>query len=84
MTQAEARNAVKRICKKLSDMLATPGLIEGSQPTFMLLDVIHDVADLERQLSERKQASPNCRPVTAAELQQLCASSNVVIFTPAA
>lgn len=84
MTQADAKNAVKRINKKLSDLLATPGLIEGSQATFMILDVIHDVDDLDRQLSDRKQATPNCRPVTAAELQHLCAASNVVTFNPAA
>ena len=84
MTQADAKKAVKRICKKLSDMLATPGLIEGSQPTFMILDVIRDVEDLERQLSERKQAAPNCRPATKEELERLCQSSNVVVFPAAA
>ena len=84
MTQIDARNAVKRINKKLSDMLVTPGLIEGRQGTFLLLDVIHDLEDMERQLSERKQAMPNCRKATPEELRQLCTSSNVVVLSPVA
>lgn len=46
--------------------------------------MIEDLENLYRELGERKQAKPNCRPVTAAELQQLCAASNVVSFQPAA
>lgn len=82
MTQTETKNAVRRINKKLSDLLNISGL--GSDLTFRLLDVIHDVENLDRHLSERKPATPNCRPATPEELRQLCTSSNVVVFQPAA
>jgi len=46
--------------------------------------VIDDLNNLEKQLSERKDAKPNCRPVTPEELAALRASSNVFAFRPAA
>ena len=81
MTQADAKNAVKRIRINLEKALQE-SKADLVFPRFN--DVLSDIEDLEAQLNERKQATPNCRPVTAAELQQLCTASNVVTFQPAA
>lgn len=81
MRQIEARNAVKRIQKKLLALYEMTDL--GDVHSRKLSEVIYDVNDLENRLTERKQATPNCRPATPDELRQLCAASNVVMF-PAA
>ena len=85
MTQADARNAVQNIHDRLSEMFEKsddPDYQEEIASHFH--SILYDLRELARQLSDRKPATPNCRPVTAAELQHLCASSNVVIFNPAA
>ena len=86
MTQADAKRAVKHIQHKAQALHAAS---QRENTTQLMLSIglgalIEDIDDLLRQFDERKQATPNCRPVTAAELQQLRAASNVVIFTPAA
>lgn len=88
MTQADAKRAVKHIQRNMQAL--KDAIFQHIQPplpaeiyTHIHL-VIDDLNDLETQLTERKQATPNCRPVTAAELQQLCTASNVVAFQPAA
>ena len=81
MTQAEVRNAVKHIKRNLGNALKAHTREKMETKIF---DVMMDVDTLDQRLGERKQPTPNCRPVTAAELRQLCASSNVVIFNPAA
>ena len=88
MTQADAKTAVRHIQRNvqaLKDLMfryIQPPL--NSEIYVQIHLVIDDLNELEKQLSERKTATPNCRPVTAAELQQLCTASNVVAFQPAA
>lgn len=81
MTQIDARNAVQHVKRNLENALKARTFEELSAKVF---DVMMDVDTLEQRLSERKQAAPNCRPATPEELRQLCASSNVVFWSPAA
>ena len=81
MTQIEARNAVNRLKMKLVQLLYDVDDRYESD----VQDILNDASQLESSLSIRHFIpSPNCRPVTAAELQQLCTASNVVAFQPAA
>lgn len=81
MTQADAKLAVQGIRKHLETALRESHA-DLVFPKFA--DIVKMLEELESHLNERKPAKPNCRPVTAAELQQLCAASNVVVFHPAA
>ena len=81
MTQADAKLTVLDIKKQLENAIRESG-IDRVFPEFMR--VRDSLAELAANLDIRKPAKPNCRPVTAADLQQLCAASNVVIFNPAA
>lgn len=81
MTQVEARNAVNSIKQQLIQLLYD--VDDEHEHTVQV--IIDDVKALEQSLSIRHfLPAPNCRPATAAELQQLAASANVVIFHPAA
>ena len=81
MTQVAARNAVNSIKLKLIQLIYD---VDARYENDVQV-IIDEVTALEQSLSIRHfLPSPNCRPVTAAELQQLCAASNVVIFNPAA
>ena len=85
MTQADAKRAVRHILRganALKELYQQEGFNNTLLPGFNAM--IEDLNDLLRQLEERKQAKPNCRPVTAAELSALCSASNVVTFQPAA
>ena len=81
MTQHDAKLAVNGIRRQLEDIVRASS-ISLVFPEFV--GIISLLEELEHHLNERKPAPPNCRPVTAAELQQLGAASNVVIFNPAA
>lgn len=81
MTQTDARNAVNSIKMKLVKLLYD---VDEAYET-PVQEIINDVKQLESALSVRHfKPAPNCRSATAAELQRLAASSNVVIFNPAA
>lgn len=85
MTQVEARNAVQRIHDRLEDIYAhsgEPGRDE--QATDNIPSILYDLRELAKEFGVKRIVTPNCRPATAAELSALCASSNVVIFPPAA
>jgi len=88
MTQHDAKTAVRHIqrnvqaLKNLMFKHIQPPLPDDIYAQMHL--VIDDLNELEKQLSERKEAKPNCRPVTPEELTALCASSNVFAFRPAA
>ncbi len=74
MTQVEARNAVKKIYDALEFQLAMGFKNDEIQ------DILVSLGQLERQLAEHKQATPNCRRATPEELETLCHASNVVMF----
>ena len=79
MTQADAKNAVNSIKMKLVKLLYFVDRETEVQ------EILNDVIELETQLSVRHfMPAPNCRPATISELSALCASSNVVMFPPAA
>ena len=81
MTQHDAKTAVKRIKRKIAQ------IIEERDLRIIIIDlreVLEDVTNLELGLETVKKPMPNCRPATKDELAALCASSNVVAFRPAA
>lgn len=77
MTQAEAKNAVQHIKRNLGNALIAHTMEEMKTKIF---DVLLDVDTLAQRLNAKKQAAPNCRPATQAELEQLCQGGNVVMF----
>ena len=80
MTQAEARNAVKRI-KALLLHLQTACTVERPwQLTDRVSVILEEIQHMESQLETGKKSLPNCRPATKDELERLCSSSNVVMF----
>lgn len=86
MTQHDAKKAVRHIQRNFAALKSI--LMQRLQPpeVYPLLDTLgEDLMEFEASLNTPRQiATPNCRPATAAELQRLCASSNVVVFKPAA
>ena len=84
MTQADARNAVKRIKALLLHLQTACSVERPWQLTDRVSVILEEIQHMESQLETGKKSLPNCRPVTAAELQQLCTASNVVTFQPAA
>lgn len=88
MTHADAKTAVRHVQRNvqaLKDLLFKH--IQPPLPSDIYMQlhvVIDDLTDLETHLTERKQATPNCRQLTPDEVQALCAASNVVAFRPAA
>ena len=86
MTQHDARKAVRHIQRNFAALKSI--LMQRLQhpEVYPLLDTLgEDLMEFEASLNTpRKTATPNCRPVTAAELRHLQASPNVVIFNPAA
>lgn len=81
MTQHDAKTAVRHLRCKLSLILTAKP--DDDTLEAELTEIYERLMSIE-QLLTRKPSTPNCRPVTASELQQLCAASNVVIFNPAA
>lgn len=86
MTQHDAKTAVRHIQHKAN---ALKMACQSKDVTLLMLSIsinslIEDIDDLLKQLDERKQASPNVRPATKEELEQLCLSSKVVFFPAAA
>lgn len=82
MTQIEARNAVNRIKLRMMQLIVE---MSDNDLDTQADEILTEIITLEQSLSIRHFIpAPNCRPATAAELQQLAAASNVVIFHPAA
>lgn len=86
MTQHDAKTAVKHIQHKAK---ALQSAAQRETTTRLMLSIslgslVEDIDDLLRQLDDRKQAAPNCRPATREELEQLCKGGNVVMFPAAA
>lgn len=81
MTQAEARNAVRHLRCKLSRILTAKP--DDDTLEAELTGIYEDLMTIEQQLT-RKISTPNCRPATREELEQLCKGGNVVMFPAAA
>lgn len=86
MTQHDAKTAVRHLRRNFCELqeMAANKLTLPEDFLAIMRTIAEDLANFDTQLHTPKPATPNCRPVTAAELQQLCASSNVVAFRPAA